>query len=77
MPNPVSFEKVRKRRRKIETIKRLSILALIFAVVAGAVALNNLLVQNELSLRISDLLELRGGTGFPADLPGGIVRDIK
>jgi hypothetical protein len=60
-----------------ETVKRLLAVALIAAVAVGIVSLNNLFVDVELSTRVGDLIGSFGGPGFPAQLPGGVIRDMK
>lgn len=73
----VDFEKARKKRRLAYTAKRFLVLGLIMLAVAGVIVLNNLLVEQGVSVRVNDLIESFGGTGFPTDLPGGIIRDVK
>lgn len=77
MGKTVDFEKVRKRRRRVETTKRLLVLCLIATAVAGVVFLNSLFVEQGLSVRVSDMIESFGGEGFPTEQPGGIIRDMK
>lgn len=77
MGKTVDFEKVRRRRRLRETVKRLVVLVLIVGAVGGVILFNNVFVEYGLSTRISDLMGALGGDGFPVDLPGGIIRDVK
>ena len=77
MAKTINFDKLRKRRRLIENIKRLAFLALVLAVVGVVLFLNNLFIERGTSIRVSDFIETRGGPGFPVDFPGGIIRDIK
>ncbi|MDL2232259.1 DUF5711 family protein [Ruminococcaceae bacterium OttesenSCG-928-L11] len=77
MGNTVDFNKIRRRRRLTQNVKRLLMLALVVGAVAGIVLLNALFVEKGLSVKVSDLIESMGGDGFPTDMPGGIVRDMK
>lgn len=70
------FNKLRKRRQRVQTIRRLLILVALTAAVAGAVFLNNVLVEQSVTTRISDFLGSFGGSGYPVPVPGGIIRDV-
>lgn len=76
MNKAVDFEKVRKRRRLTVTLKRVLILSGVTLLAAGAFFLYQYLVEEGMTTRLSDLTESLGGSGFPADLPGGIIRGV-
>lgn len=76
MNKAVDFEKVRRRRRRVVTLKRVFILAAITLLVTGAFFLHQILVEENLTVLLSDFRESMGGAGFPADLPGGVIRAV-
>lgn len=76
MNKAVDFEKVRKRRQRMTTLKRIFILAGVMLLVAGILLVNQILVEQGLTTTLSDFTESFGGTGFPVDLPGGIIRGV-
>lgn len=73
MGNAIDFEKMRRRRQRTTTLKRLLILVGVTALVGAAIVANQLLVEESITTRLSDIAESFGGGGFPADLPGGII----
>lgn len=75
--NSIDFNTLRKKRQRVTNIKRLAILAGLIVVVLLAVFLNNILVEESITTRISDLVSGFGGSGYPVALPGGVIRDIK
>jgi hypothetical protein len=77
MGKTVDFEIVRRRRRLKYIIKRVSVLLLSVAAGGGLIRLHNLWVEVGMSTKVSDLLGSFGGTGYPVELPGGVIRDIK
>ena len=77
MAKTVDFNKMRKRRQRTQTLRRLLALAAVMAGIAGVLALNNLLIEEEIPTRIGDVIESFGGSGYPVAVPGGIIRDVK
>ena len=77
MAKTVDFNKIRRRRRMRETAKRLTILAVIVVFVGLVFLVNSLLVEEKLSTRVGDWVESWGGSGYPVDLPGGVIRDTE
>lgn len=77
MAKPIDFNKVRKRRQRTQTLKRLVILAAIFALIGGIVALNSFLIEQGITTQLSDWIGGMGGSGYPVPVPGGIIRDVK
>lgn len=73
---PLDFNKIRKRRQHAATLKRLLILTGVMLLVGAAVIVNNVLVEEGLTTRLSDFAGSFGGTGFPVDLPGGLIRGV-
>lgn len=73
----IDFEKARRRRRFTENVKRLLVLAGMILAVGGVLVANSIMVEKGLSTKISDIVESWGGQGFPTDLPGGTIRDVK
>ncbi len=68
---PIDFDKMRRRRQRLATLKRLVGLSCVILLVFGAVALNAHLVEIGFSTSLEDLRETFGGAGFPAGLPNG------
>lgn len=77
MGNRVDFEKLRKRRQRAQSIKRIAVLAVLLACVGGIFVLNTVLVDMGVSTRLTDFVDSMGGSGFPVTVPGGIIRDVK
>ena len=77
MGNQVDFNKLRKRRQRTQSVKRLLALGIILAAVGGIVALNNFFIKSGVTTRLSDAVESFGGSGYPVPVPGGIIRDVK
>lgn len=73
---PLDFNKIRKRRQRTATLKRLLILTGVMLLVGAAVFVNNMMVEEGVTTRLSDFAESFGGAGFPADLPGGVIRGV-
>lgn len=76
MGNALDFEKIRRRRQRAATLKRLLILAGVMLLVGAAVFFYQILVEEGASITLSDLTESLGGSGFPVDLPGGVIRSV-
>ena len=76
MNKAVNFDKVRKRRQRAVTLKRLLFLTGAMILAGAAVFIYNVLVEESATTGLMDYFESRGGTGFPVDLPGGIIRDV-
>ncbi len=68
---PIYFDKMRKRRQRLATLKRLVGLSGVIILVFGAIALNAYLVEVGFSTSLEDLRESFGGAGYPAGLPNG------
>jgi len=77
MGNQVDFDKLRKKRQRAVTIKRLVIVAAVAALMGFAVLLNSFLIEAGVTVRLSDMVESFGGSGYPVPVPGGIIRDVK
>jgi len=77
MKKAMDFDKLRKKRRRKQTIRRILVLAGLVAVVLGAVALNGMLIDAGASVRLSDWVESLGGSGYPIAHPGGAIRDLE
>ncbi len=76
MGKAVDFEKIRKRRQRTTTLKRLLILVGVMVLVGAAVIANEILVQEGVTTKLSDFTSSLGGAGFPIDLPGGVIHDV-
>ena len=76
MNNAVDFNKARKKRQRAHRLKQLLILTGVAVLVLLGVYLSELLVEQDVSTRLSDTIASFGGTGYPIDLPGGIIRDV-
>ncbi|MCL2034578.1 MAG: DUF5711 family protein [Oscillospiraceae bacterium] len=76
MNKAVDFDKVRKRRQRAVTLKRLLLLTGAMILAGSAVFVYNVLVEESATTGLMDYFESRGGTGFPVDLPGGVIRDV-
>lgn len=76
MNQAIDFGKVRKRRQRLTTLKRLFILAGVMLLAGGILLANRILVEESLTTTLSDYAESFGGDGFPVDLPGGVVRGV-
>lgn len=76
MSNAINFEKMRKRRQRTTTLKRLLILVGVMLLIGAAIVANQLLVEEGFTTRLSDITASFGGSGFPADLPGGVIRGM-
>ncbi len=77
MGSKVDFDRLRKQRQRLQTVKRFIALGIIVGLVGGVIALNRVLIDSGFTVRISDMVESWGGAGYPIAIPGGIVRDIK
>ena len=77
MGKAMDFEKLRKKRQRKTTARRLFALLAVAGAIVGAVLVNNYLIDVGLTTRIRDVVESYGGGGFPISAPGGILRDIK
>lgn len=75
--NKVDFNKLRKRRQRATTFKRMFMLGGILLLIFGAIFLNNILVEESVTTRISDLVQGLGGTGYPVAVPGGVIRSVQ
>ena len=75
--NHVDFQKVRKRRQRVQTVKRLVALGIVLAFIAGIISLNRFLINAGVTIRLSDFVESFGGAGYPIPVPGGIIQDVK
>ena len=73
----INFEKARRRRQFFQRAKRFLVVGIIMLAVIAAMAINNFLVENGVSIHLSDTVESFGGAGYPTDLPGGIIHDVK
>ncbi len=70
------FEKLRKRRRRIRLIQRISALAGIVLLFAGILSLNDILVSGGTLARLRDFVGGLGGGGYPIAAPGGTLREV-
>lgn len=77
MGKAVDFEKIRKRRQRATVFKRLLILSGVIILVGMAMFLNNILVEESVTTRFSDIIDSMGGSGYPIPVPGGLIRDVK
>lgn len=77
MGKAMDFEKLRRKRQRRVTARRLLILLGVACVVAGAVFVNNYLIDVGLTTRIRDVVESWGGSGYPVPTPGGVIREVK
>jgi len=75
--NRVDFEKLRKRRQRVLTVRRLIALAVILVLVFSILAVNSYLIDNSFTIRISDWVESFGGSGYPIPVPGGVIRNVR
>lgn len=75
--NRVDFNRLRRRRRRATTARRLLLLAGVMLLVLGALFLNNILVEQSVTTRLSDVVQGFGGTGYPIPVPGGIIRGVQ
>lgn len=74
----VEFDALRKKRQRTQRIKRLLGLCGVVLGIGLLILLNYALVDlGATSTRVSDLLQSFGGNGFPVELPGGVIRDVK
>lgn len=76
MNQAVDFDKVRKRRQRIATLKRLLILAGVMLLVGVLLLANQIMVEEGITTTLSDFAESFGGSGFPVDLPGGVIHGV-
>ena len=76
MSNAVDFDKIRKRRQRMVTLKRLLILAGTMILAGAVIFVYNVLVEESATTGLMDYFESRGGAGFPVDLPGGVIRGV-
>lgn len=76
MNNAVDFNKVRRRRQRSVTLKRLFVVAGVMLLTGAVIFTYNLLIVENATTGLRDYFESRGGMGFPADLPGGVIRDV-
>lgn len=75
--NSIDFNKLRKRRQRAALARRLLVLSAVAAVLLGAVALNSYLVEEGFTVRLSDMVQGMGGSGYPVTLPGGMIRNVR
>lgn len=72
----VDFERLRKKRQRLATAKRLLMLAGIALLVCLVMLVNHFLVEENFTARISDWVSGFGGSGYPVALPGGVIRSV-
>lgn len=76
MNRAINFEKLRKNRQRMATLKRLLILAAVMAAAGAVLLINRIFVEEGLTTTLSDYAESLGGDGFPVDVPGGVIRGV-
>ena len=77
MGKAMDFQKLRSRRRRGIFLKRLIILGVIVAAVFMVMSLNTFLVAWQFPTQVTSFLQGFGGPGYPIQLPGGALRDVK
>lgn len=77
MGQAMDFDKLRKKRRRTQLIKRVSIIAAVLAVILVIMSLNNILINVNIINQMSDFFGGLGGSGYPVSVPGGVIRSTK
>ncbi|MCL2578885.1 MAG: DUF5711 family protein [Oscillospiraceae bacterium] len=77
MRQAMDFNKMRAHRRRGIFLKRFFILAAIVAAVFVVMSLNTFLVAWQFPTQVTGFLQGFGGPGFPIQVPGGVLRDVK
>ena len=72
----VDFEKVRKKRQRAQTRKRMLAFGVIVGIVIGIVRINNFFIDTAFIVRLGDMAASFGGEGFPSPIPSGSIRNI-
>lgn len=75
--NAMDFNKLRKKRRRAQTFKRMAILAAILLAIAGILSINRVLVNEGFTRVMRDFFGGLGGQGYPIAAPGGVLREVR
>ncbi|HHY53480.1 MAG TPA: hypothetical protein GX499_09620 [Clostridiales bacterium] len=76
MTNAMDFNKIRKKRRRAQLLKRMGALLGIVLILMVILSLNEMLVQEGILTRMRDFFGGLGGSGYPIAAPGGVLREV-
>lgn len=76
MTNAMDFNKIRKKRRRTQLLKRVGVLLGIALTLLVILSLNEMLVQEGILTRMRDFFGGLGGSGYPIPAPGGVMREV-
>ncbi|WRS27903.1 DUF5711 family protein [Oscillospiraceae bacterium MB08-C2-2] len=77
MANTTDFQKLRKKRQRKETLKRILILGGVALALASVVFLNSYLIDIGATTHLSDYISSLGGGGYPVSVPGGEIISVE